>query len=383
MSILRCPVCNAEYDINRNQYLCDKCGNILEVIHENEDFIPEKFKGVWRYKSIIHPDIDKKMIVSRGEGNTYIYKHEKISEFSGVKNIGLKHEGENPTGSFKDRGMTVAISEAIRLGYKKTLCASTGNTSASAASYSALAGLENFVLIPDGKIAINKLAQAYVYGSKIIKIHGNFDDAMGKLMNIISKKKDFYVLNSINPWRVEGQKTIAFEILEENEPDFIALPAGNLGNTTAIGKAIKEFHDLGLIKKIPRIISVQAEGASPFYNLVNKKEDELKPVNPETVASAIRIGNPVNWKKALNYIKFTNGIVEKVSDDEILKAKSVIDRAGIGCETASAASLAGIKKLYESGIIDKSDDVFCILTGNVLKDIHINNIDSMDINVLF
>ncbi|AAT43625.1 threonine synthase [Picrophilus oshimae] len=381
MSVLKCPVCGNEYDINRSNYLCDKCGNILEVIHEN-DFVKENFRGVWRYKSIIHPGIDKRLIVTRGEGNTFVYGHENISSYSGIKNIKLKHEGENPTGSFKDRGMTVAVSEAMRLGYKKTLCASTGNTSASAASYSAMAGIENFVLIPDGKIAVNKLAQAYVYGSKIIKVPGNFDDAMGKLMNIISKNNNFYVLNSINPWRVEGQKTIAFEILEENEPDFIALPAGNLGNTTAIGKAIKEFHDLGLIKKIPRIVSVQAEGASPFYNLVNNHEGSLNPVNPETIASAIRIGNPVNWKKALKYIKFTKGIVEKVTDDEILNAKRIIDRSGIGCETASAASLAGVKKLSDAGIIDRNDEVFCILTGNVLKDIHIENINSMDINIL-
>ncbi len=374
-SILKCPVCNSEYDINRNNYLCDKCGNILDVVQkELNNFKFSNYEGVWKYKNLIHPGIDEKYIITKREGNTNLYKNFKISDYSGIKNIFLKHEGENPTGSFKDRGMTVAVSEAMRLGFKKTLCASTGNTSAAASSYSSFAGIDSYVLIPEGKISKNKLFQAISYGANIVNINGDFDTAMKNVKETLKVRNDFYVLNSLNPWRIEGQKTIIFEIMAKLEPDFISFPAGNLGNTSAFGKALMELKSMDMIKKVPKLIAIQAEGASPFYDYINNKRDNIIPVKAETIASAIRIGNPVNFKKAKRSIEFTNGIVEKVSDNEIMEAKKIIDRSGIGCEPASAASLAGVKKLKDNNIIDKNDVVVPILTGNILKDL------DMDLN---
>ncbi|MEM0139599.1 MAG: threonine synthase [Ferroplasma sp.] len=328
-------------------------------------------KGVWRYKNLIHPTIENSDIVTKMEGNTNLYENFRISDFTGIKNIHLKHEGENPTGSFKDRGMTVAISEAKRLKFNKTLCASTGNTSAAAASYSSFAGLESYVMIPEKNVSPNKLFQAIAYGANIVNIDGDFDNAMADVKETISKRNDFYLLNSLNPWRIEGQKTIIYEIMEDLEPDFISFPAGNLGNTSAFGKALMELKEMGRINKIPRLVAIQANGAAPFYNYINNKSEVMIPVKAETIATAIKIGSPVNFKKAKRSIEFTSGIVEKVSDEEILSSKRIIDRSGIGCEPASAASVAGIKKLRERGIIDRSDIVVSILTGNILKDVSI------------
>ncbi len=370
-SILKCPVCGNEYDINRVKYTCDNCGNILDVIHPDMEYSLTKMKGVWKYKNMIHPAINQNDIITKMEGDTNLYRSSRISEFTGIKNISLKHEGENPTGSFKDRGMTVAVSEANRLKYKKTLCASTGNTSAAAASYSAFAGIESYVMIPEKNVSANKLFQAIAYGAKIVNIEGDFDNAMKSVKDVVSHSNNFYLLNSLNPWRIEGQKTIIYEIMEKESPDFISFPAGNLGNTSAFGKALMDLKSLGIINKIPRLVAIQAEGASPFYNYIKNKAENIIPVHAETVASAIKIGNPVNFKKARRAIEFTDGIVEKVSDDEILKSKVEIDRAGIGCEPASAAAVAGIKKLKDNGIIDKSDNVVSILTGNILKDVSI------------
>ncbi|KQB34846.1 threonine synthase [Acidiplasma aeolicum] len=370
-SILKCPVCGSEYQIERNSYVCDRCGNILDVIQKDiANFKKTSMKGVWRYKEIVHPVLNNNQIITKMEGDTNIYHHPKLSEYSGIKNIYMKHEGENPTGSFKDRGMTVAVSEAIRQGFKKTLCASTGNTSASAASYSAYAGIDSYVFIPSKKISKNKLLQAYSYGANIVNIDGDFDTAMSNLRETLKKRSDFYVLNSLNPWRIEGQKTIIYEIMEKMRPDFISFPAGNLGNTSAFGKALIEMREMGMIDYVPRLIAVQAEGASPFYNYINNHEETLHPVRAETVASAIKIGNPVNYIKAKRSIEFSHGIVERVSDAEILEAKKIIDRAGIGCESASATSLAGVKKLREKGVLDASDTVVGILTGNLLKELN-------------
>ncbi len=378
-SILKCPVCGTEYNIDRYDYLCDKCSNILEVIQNDiNGFKKTDYKGVWKYKNIIHPGLDQKFLITKMEGDTNIYHHPKMSEYSGIKDVYMKHEGENPTGSFKDRGMTVAVSEAMRLGFKKTLCASTGNTSAAAASYSAYAGIESYVFIPSKKISKNKLMQAYSYGANIINVAGDFDTAMTNLKNTLKQRNDFYVLNSINPWRIEGQKTIIYEIMEKMKPDFISFPAGNLGNTSAFGKALMEMKNMGMIDYAPGLIAVQAEGASPFYNFINNHEEILHSVKAETIASAIKIGNPVNYIKAKRAIEFTKGMVERVSDDEIMQAKKIIDRSGIGCEPASAASLAGIKKLREKGVLDKSDKIIGILTGNLLKDMNTD----IEINML-
>lgn len=369
-STLSCIKCDEKYPISRHKYVCDRCGGLLEVENTfSGSFTDEKYTGVWRYKPMLHPTLDDSYIVSRREGDTNLYQHSRVSQWTGANDLQMKHEGENPTGSFKDRGMTVAVSEAKRLGMLETICASTGNTSASAASYSALAGIRSSVLIPEGQISLSKLSQAISYGAKIVDVNGDFDDALASVIKLLENNQEYYVLNSVNPWRIEGQKTITFEIMESvGDCDFISLPAGNLGNTTAVGKALKELKSLDLIDRIPRIISVQAEGASPFYDLWNGNRENLVPVKAKTVASAIRIGNPVNWEKALSAINFTNGIVTKVSDEEIIESKRVVDKSGIGCEPASAASVAGVKKLVEEGTIDSGDRVVSILTGHILKD---------------
>jgi threonine synthase len=381
-TILRCINCKGEYDA-KNIWRCEKCDGLLEVIISDikitKKDLDNRMKdrefpyksGVWFYKELIHPLIKDSQIVSKPEGDTNLYSHKKISEFSGVKEIRMKHEGENPTGSFKDRGMTVGISEANRLGCKAVGCASTGNTSASMASYAAQAGMKALIFIPSGEIAYGKLSQSLAYGAKVLQIKGNFDDAM-ELIQEACSKLGIYLLNSINPWRIEGQKTIGFELVQQMNwevPDWIALPAGNLGNTSAIGKAIIELRELGFIDRLPRIASIQSTGADPFYKMWRSGTEKFKSVeDPHTIATAIKIGNPVSWKKALHVVKETKGTVEEVTDQEIMDAKSAVDASGIGCEPASAASLAGVKKLREKGVIKHDEKVVCILTGNLLKD---------------
>lgn len=380
MAQFKCIRCGQTAPASDN-YVCP-CGGLYEVHHDFGDISHELFdaklrelgsvwgSGVWRYKELIHPELDPKYIVSRPEGNTNLYKRQRVSEYAGIDGIYMKHEGENPSGSFKDRGMTVGVSMAVESGAKKVACASTGNTSASMAAYAAQAGLNGIVFVPEGMIAYGKLAQALAYGSKVIQIKGNFDDAMGLVRNG-AKRLGFYILNSINPWRIEGQKSIVFEMLQQRgweSPDWIVVPAGNLGNTSAFGKALRELKQLGLIKKVPRIAAIQAEGANPFYKLWHSADKKLVPMKPDTIASAIKIGNPVSWEKALRSIRETDGVVEQVTDDEILDAKAIIDASGVGCEPASAASVAGARKLRDMGIIASDDQVVCILTGNLLKD---------------
>ena len=380
-SNFRCIGCNKIYPID-TRLRCE-CGELLEVKHNfnevNRKLFDQRygliqntyFSGVWRFKELIHPDIAEPFIVTRPEGNTNQYEHRILKDYTNLKNIFLKHEGENPTGSFKDRGMTVGISEAKRLGVIAVACASTGNTSASLSAYAAQAGLKCVVFIPDGEIAYGKLAQALAYGAIVLQVKGNFDDAM-RIVEKASNALNLYLLNSVNPWRIEGQKTIIFELLQQrqwNPPDWIVVPAGNLGNTSAFGKALRELESLELIKDIPQIVAVQAEGANPFYTLWNDNEKSINANNtPNTIASAIKIGNPVSWRKALKTISETHGLVEQVSDQEIMDAKAMVDKSGVGCEPASAASVAGAKKLVETGIIDSGDTVVCILTGNLLKD---------------
>ncbi len=380
-SNFRCIGCNKIYTID-TRLRCE-CGELLEVEHNfkevNRKLFDQRYgliqnaylSGVWRFKELIHPDITEPFIVTRPEGNTNQYTHRILKDYTNLKNLFLKHEGENPTGSFKDRGMTVGISEAKRLGAIAVACASTGNTSASLSAYAAQAGIPCIVFIPDGEIAYGKLAQALAYGATVLQVKGNFDDAM-RIVEKAANELNLYLLNSVNPWRIEGQKTIIFELLQQrqwNPPDWIVVPAGNLGNTSAFGKALRELESLELIQDIPRIVAVQAEGANPFYNLWNGNKKSINALNtPNTIASAIKIGNPVSWRKALKTIIETHGLVEQVSDQEIMDAKAMVDKSGIGCEPASAASVAGAKKLVENGIIDSSDQVVCILTGNLLKD---------------
>jgi threonine synthase len=337
--------------------------------------------GVWRYRELILPAPDS-YVVSRPEGNTGLYPvgqencgpgrigHRQIGLYAGLERFFLKHEGENPTGSFKDRGMTVGVTMARMMGSKAVACASTGNTSASLASYAAQAGMRGIVFLPSGHVSGGKLAQSLAYGAQTIQIEGDFDDAM-RLVEQVCNELGIYLLNSLNPFRVEGQKAIGFEILQQLDwqaPDWLVLPAGNLGNTSAIGKAFRQAYELGLISHMPRIASIQAAGANPFYRSFKQGFATYESVHADTVATAIKIGNPVSFTRARRVIEESNGIVEQVSDDEILAAKAIIDRAGIGCEPASAATLAGVRKLVANGVIKHDDFVVGVLTGNLLKD---------------
>lgn len=330
---------------------------------------PVTDSGVWRYRELILPaPIDK--IASRPEGNTPLYEHSCLSEWVGVDEFFLKHEGENPTGSFKDRGMTVGVTQAVLMGAEAVACASTGNTSASMAAYAARAGIPAFIFIPAGKIAAGKLAQALAYGAHTLQINGDFDDAM-RLVQQVCNQLGIYLLNSLNPFRLEGQKSIVFEILQGfnwSPPDWIVLPGGNLGNTAAFGKALYEAHELGLIDHMPRLATIQAEGASPFYQSFLTGFAERKSMKASTIATAISIGNPVSYERAIRSLNWTNGLSISVTDEEIMNAKALIDSTGIGCEPASAASVAGARKLVDNGTISSTETVVGILTGNLLKD---------------
>jgi threonine synthase len=386
---LQCIRCQNSYPADKVRYLCD-CGGLLDVWHDLEALRPHVSRGlfdgrmsgapgprvtpttnsgVWRYREIILP-ATADTIVSRPEGNTPLYEHPRLSAWVGCDNLFLKHEGENPTGSFKDRGMTVGVTQAKLMGARAVACASTGNTSASLAAYAALANIPALIFIPTGKIAAGKLAQALAYGAQTFQIQGDFDDAM-RLVQQVCNDMGIYLLNSLNAFRLEGQKSIVFEILQGfrwQPPDWIVLPAGNLGNTAAFGKALYEAQQLGLVDRIPRIAAVQAEGASPFYQSYQANFAERKTVKAQTIATAIRIGNPVSYERAIRTLGWTDGLVTSVTDDEIMDAKAMVDSVGIGCEPASAASVAGIRQLIANGVIKPTETVIGILTGNLLKD---------------
>lgn len=387
----QCVKCLQTYISQPVSCRCD-CGEVLEVkqsFGKLSTDIAQTFdlrradsqffygSGVWRYKELLVP-IEGKYIVTKPEGNTNLYEVGKtvsygvksIGEYCNAERLSLKHEGENPTGSFKDRGMTVGVSFAKHLGVRAVACASTGNTSSSLASYAALAAIPCFVFLPKGKIARSKLAQSLAYGAVNIQIDGDFDDAM-KLVERVCREYKIYLLNSINSLRLEGQKTIAFEMLQQlgwRVPDWIVLPGGNLGNTAAIGKGLQQLKDIGIIKELPRIAVIQAVGANPFYKSYKKDFRKKYTVAADTIASAIKIGNPVSYLRAQKVIKESNGVVEQVNDTEILDAKMIIDRSGIGCESASATTVAGLKKLIGKKVIAKDAHIVGILTGHLLKD---------------
>lgn len=378
---LRCDRCGTTIAATGSPGRCS-CGGLYEILYTRPQAIdlaafdqrlgrwePLDRSGVWRYRELL-PPLPVASIVTRPEGNTNLYTHPALSAWTGCSHLIVKHEGENPTGSFKDRGMTVAISHARAVGARIVACASTGNTSASVAAYAALAGLASVVFLPAGKIAAGKLGQAIAYGARIVQVEGDFDAAM-QLVQAASSELDLYLLNSVNPFRIEGQKTIVFELLHQlawEPPDWIVLPGGNLGNTAAFGAALEQLVRWGVLARVPRLAVIQAEGAAPFYAAYRSGFREMHPVRAETVATAIRIGNPVSYERARRSIEFTRGVVEIVSDDEILDAKAVVDRAGIGCEPASAASIAGVRKLVAQGVIRPGERVVAILTGHVLKD---------------
>src|ERR1700681_4405601 len=372
--------CRARFSITEPIYNCPKCGSLLEASYSGErtpapllktlwrsrrtSNAPLDQSGVWRYREMI-PFLDNyDSVVTMREGNTPLLPSLKAAEYGGLDHLTFKHQGFNPTGSFKDNGMTCGVTQAIRLGRKRVVCVSTGNTSASMAAYASAAGLDPVVFIPRGNISYGKLAQALEYGARTLEIDANFDQILA-LVRVLAERAGIYLLNSINPFRIEGQKTIIFEMLDQrdwNPPDWIVLPGGNLGNTSAFGKALRELREFGFIHKMPRLAVIQAEGAAPFYEFMQTRGEFQSTPNPRTLATAIRIGDPVSWPKALNEITQSNGVVERVSEQEIADAKAVIGRCGIGCEPASAATLAGIRKLTSAGVMQAHHDVIAVLT---------------------
>jgi threonine synthase len=362
--------------MNERVYFCERCGGLLEIKVEGAfdidgDFWKKRPLGVWRYRELL-PLQENAEIVTLGEGGTGLHACSRIASDMGLKDLYVKNEGENPTGSFKDRGMTVGVSKAVELGADSVMCASTGNTSASLAAYSARAGLKCYVLIPAGKIAGGKLAQAVVHGAEIVEVEGDFDDAMRIVLDISRQRGSPYLLNSVNPFRIEGQKTIAYEINDQlgRLPSTIVLPVGNAGNITALWKGLLELKRLSLNEELPRLIGVQAEHASPIADAFRQRLDYIKPAaKPETVATAIRIGSPANWKRALRAARDSGGLFVTVTDSEILKAQSRLARLeGIFVEPASASTLAGVAKLTADGVLERDEDVVCVTTGNGLKD---------------
>src|SRR5947209_15159925 len=392
--------CRARYAITEVLYNCPRCGGLLEAAYGRPTESAEELKalwrgrrtsnapldqsGVWRYREFIPFLDDYGCAVTLRVGNTPLLPARLAADYGGLDALAFKHQGFNPTGSFKDNGMTCGVAQALRLGMSRVACVSTGNTSASMAAYASAAGLQAVIFIPHGNIAFGKLAQALEYGARTIQVEANFDQILA-LVRTLADRLGIYLLNSINPFRIEGQKTIMAEMLDQRNwhvPDWVVLPGGNLGNVSAFGKGLREMKELGLIAKLPRLAVIQAEGAAPFYELMRAADRRhLHAVeHPRTLATAIKIGDPVSWPKALRELIEAQGTVEKVSEQEIADAKAVIGRAGIGCEPASAATLAGIRKLTAAGTIRADADVVAVLTGNVLKDpdyIHQYHTDSL------
>ncbi|RLG02888.1 MAG: threonine synthase [Thaumarchaeota archaeon] len=376
----KCIGCGAEYPEAERIYFCPRCGDLLDVVYELGDEVDQipwlrnydrRPLGVWRYRELL-PVRDYEKRVSMNEGGTRLIRCRNLERELRVKEIYVKYEGDNPTGSFKDRGMTVGVTKAVEAKAETTICASTGNTSSSLAAYSARAGLSCVVLVPSKRIALGKLSQALIHGARVLAVRGGFDDCL-RIVKELSKDERFYLLNSINPFRLEGQKTAAYEIYEQlggSAPDYLLIPIGNAGNIVAYWKGFKDLENLGLIDGLPRFMGAQAAGASPIYKAFIEGAEKIKPVeNVETVATAIRIGNPVNWKRALRAVRETGGLVEVVTDEEILQAQRILaSREGVFAEPAGAAPIALLFKAVKRGLIDSDSRVVCIATGHGLKD---------------
>jgi len=380
LTFQQCINCGSTYGIDEVVYFCKKCGDLLEVQYDFSDVAKRLEQSawqklpisVWRYRDLL-PISDSSKIVSLNEGGTCLHFLKRLGKQLGLRRLYAKNEGENPTGSFKDRGMTVGVTKALELDAKTVICASTGNTSASLSAYAAKAGLQCVVLIPSGKIAYGKLAQAMVYGAKILQVRGNFDEALSIVLKLSETHRNIYLLNSVNPFRIEGQKTLAFEVVEQlggESPDRVVVPVGNAGNISAIWKGFLEFHKLGFVKTVPKMTGIQAVGAAPIVQAFKSKSLKITfTEKPETIATAIRIGAPVSWKKALRAIRDSGGIAETVTDEEILSAQKTLARTeGLFVEPASAASIAGLIKLVENGEVDPDERVVCVTTGHGLKD---------------
>lgn len=383
------PECRAVYPIDEVIYTCPRCAALLEAGDPSLTLDPAATKRLWRERRMSNAPLDQSGVwryremlgffderqhcaVTLREGNTPLLNAPKAAEYAGLDAVTFKHQGFNPTGSFKDNGMTAGATVALRLGMKRVACVSTGNTSASMAAYAAAAGLTPIIFLPHGNISYGKLAQALEYGALTLQVEANFDQILA-LVRVLADETGIYLLNSVNPFRIEGQKTIMVEMLDQRDwrvPDWVVVPGGNLGNVSAFGKGLRELHAMGFIDRLPRLAVVQAARSAPFYDYFHDGE-RLKFVSvtePETLATAIRIGDPVSWPKAIHEVETSGGVVERATEQEIADAKAVIGQCGIGCEPASAATLAGLKKLRAAGVIAADADVVAVLTGNVLKD---------------
>ncbi len=403
------PACSATFEVNETHFACPACGDLIDVVYDWDRLpVPRRldefqakwaarhdplnFSGVWRFRELL-PFAPQDSIVTIGEGQTLLQCADKVGRYLGLEpgSLWLQYEGMNPSGSFKDNGMTAAFTHARMVSARRVACASTGNTSAALALYCSATdlGFRAIIFIGSGKIAYGKLAQALDHGALTIQIVGDFDDAMQRVRQV-ADRLGIYLMNSINPFRLEGQKTIIFRILESLKwevPDWIVVPGGNLGNSSAFGKAFIELSHLGMIDRVPRLAVINAVGSRTLEELVGHRElrwrnglPEMTTVNAyydqldrdrvkaSTIASAIEINRPVNLKKCLRALDFCNGVVQAVSDQEIMDAKARVGAGGLGCEPASAASVAGAKRLREDGVIARSDRVVCVLTGHQLKD---------------
>jgi threonine synthase len=401
------PACAATYEVTQTLTACTKCGELLDIRYDwDKANVPKRLKdfetrwhnrrfpldhsGVWRFRDLF-PFAADAMVCTIGEGQTFLQNATCLGKELGTwpGQLYLQYEGMNPSGSFKDNGMTAAFTHARIVGARRVACASTGNTSASLALYAALNGFQGIVFIGSGKIAFGKLSQALDYGALTLQIEGDFDACLRRVRDV-SAQLGLYLMNSVNPFRLEGQKTIMYRILEGlnwDVPDWIVVPGGNLGNCSAFGKAFEELLHLGLIKRAPRLAIINAQGANTLHSVVNRlgltwngghiDNGKIKGLyagmdeanyHPHTVASAIEISRPVNLKKALRALDVMHGVVAEVTDEEILEAKALVGRFGFGCEPASAATIAGLKQLLANKTIGRHERVACILTGHGLKD---------------
>lgn len=403
------PACAATFAIDEAHFGCPRCGDLIDVVYDwdrlpapkslrdfeakwSRPLDPLCFSGVWRFRELL-PFAPADKVVTVGEGRTLLQTADKVGRYVGLDagRLMLQYEGMNPSGSFKDNGMTAAFTHARMIGASRVACASTGNTSAALAVYCSATdlGFRAVIFVGSGKIAYGKLSQALDHGALTIQIRGDFDDAMRRVREV-ADRLGIYLMNSVNPFRLEGQKTIMYRVLEAmgwEVPDWIVVPGGNLGNSSAFGKAFIELAHLGLIPRVPRLAVINAAGARTLHELYGSREvrwrdglaDSSKVdayygeldasgIKASTIASAIEINRPVNFKKCLRALHFCDGVVREVSDQEIMDAKAQVGAGGLGCEPASAASVAGARRLREEGVIAPSDRVVCILTGHQLKD---------------
>jgi threonine synthase len=393
--VLRCVHCRALERDPGPHFRCRECSELLEIAYPEWTGAPREFalrlkevwrerktstlaedvSGVWRYRELL-PRVGPRSIVTMSEGNTPLVPLERTGRSLRLPQLFAKHQGMNPSGSFKDTGISVAITMAKADGFSSVCCASTGNTSASVAAYAARAGMKSVVLLPAGQVASGKLAQALEYGACVLELRTDFDGCLRVLHEVV-RRFPICLLNSVNPYRLEGQKTVAFEVMEQlnwRVPDHVIVPGGNLANSSALGKGFAELRDLGLIAGLPKLSVIQAAGANPLVRTMRENGGrELVQVSPQTRATAIRIGNPASWRKAVAVLQATGGACEDVKEEEIAQAKAELGREGVGCEPASATTLAGLKKLVGSGFVKPNETVVLVLTGHMLKDVDYMN----------